>query len=81
MNLAPRQPIIGKGGIGSYEYVGLDVHTVPELDPALDGNAVADNDIVFVLTSRPTTAPSRMWANAQIRVPEPIFLLSHSAFG
>jgi hypothetical protein len=40
-------PIIGKGGIGSDEDVIADAQAVPELNPAFDGDTVADDDIIF----------------------------------
>jgi len=47
MLLAAGHPIVGEGCIRTDEYIILQNDSIPQLHPALNGSAVADNDVIF----------------------------------
>ena len=44
---AAGKPIVGERGVGADKHIIAHTQTVPQLHTALDGNAVAQNDVVL----------------------------------
>ena len=86
--LAARELVVGEGRVGADEDVVAHPQAVPQLDAALDGHPIADDDVVLdedavadVAVAPDAARRASTWANAQIRVPAPTSELSQIPCG